>query len=158
MVNILEYLLVFHTAHRKFYRLEEKTLSLVPDEYQDLLADETRAFAYLATLMADGTPQLTPVWFNTDGTHILINSAAGRIKDRNMRARPQVALVITDPKNPYRYIQIRGQVVATTQEGAYEHIDQLAGKYTGTPKYQNLAPGEKRFIYKILPNPKKAGD
>lgn len=126
-------------------------MSIVPDQYKDLLADETHAFAYLATLMADGSPQVTPVWFNTDGTHILINSATGRIKDRNMRARSRVALVIADPKNPYRYIQIRGKVVEITQEGANAHIDALAGKYTGTAKYQNHRPGELRVIYKILP-------
>jgi PPOX class probable F420-dependent enzyme len=138
--------------------LEETTVSIVPDEYQDLLADKTRAFAYLATLMADGTPQVTPIWFNTDGTHILINSATGRIKDRNMRARPQVALVIADPKNPYRYVQVRGRIVEFTQEGADAHIDALAGKYTGEAKYQNHRTGEYRVIYKILPNKKQAGD
>lgn len=103
-------------------------MSMVPDSFKDLLADKTRAFVYLATLMADGSPQVTPVWFNTDGTHILINSATGRIKDRNMRARPQIALVIADPENPYRYIQIRGQVVAIAQEGADAHIDALDRK------------------------------
>jgi PPOX class probable F420-dependent enzyme len=126
-------------------------MPIVPDKYKDLLADETRAFVYLATLMSDGSPQLTPVWFNTDGTHILINSATGRVKDRNMRARPQVALVIADPKNPYRFVQIRGRVVEITHEGADAHIDTLAGKYTGTPKYQNRRSGEERNIYKILP-------
>jgi PPOX class probable F420-dependent enzyme len=126
-------------------------MSIVPDSHKDLLADETRAFVYLATLMSDGSPQVTPVWFNTDGTHILINSAAGRTKDRNMRTRPQVALAIADPKNPYRYIQIRGQVVEITREGADTHIDALAGKYTGTPKYGNRRPGEERITYKILP-------
>jgi PPOX class probable F420-dependent enzyme len=127
-------------------------MSIVPDAFKDLLVDETRAFVYLATLMSDGSPQVTPVWFNTDGTNILINSAAGRVKDRNMRARPQVALVIADPKNPYRYVQIRGRVVEITYEGAEAHIDTLAGKYTGTPKYSNRHPGEVRITYKILPD------
>ena len=127
-------------------------MSIVPDAFKDLLLDETRAFVYLATLMSDGSPQVTPVWFNTDGTNILINSAAGRVKDRNMRARPQVALVIADPKNPYRYVQIRGRIVEITQEGADAHIDALAGKYTGTPKYGNRRPGEVRITYKILPD------
>lgn len=127
-------------------------MPIVPDEYKDLLADETRAFAYLATLMADGSPQVTPVWFNTDGAHILINTATGRVKARNMRIHARVALDITDPKNPYRYVQIRGRVVETTQEGANAHIDTLAGKYTGTAKYQNHRPGEERIIYKILPD------
>jgi PPOX class probable F420-dependent enzyme len=127
-------------------------MSIFTDAFKDLLLDETRAFVYLATLMSDGSPQVTPVWFNTDGTNILINSAAGRVKDRNMRARPQVALVIADPKNPYRYVQIRGRIVEITQEGADAHIDALAGKYTGTPKYGNRRPGEVRITYKILPD------
>ena len=127
-------------------------MSFLPDSFQDLLADETRAFVYLATLMPDGKPQVTPIWFNTDGKHILINSAAGRVKDRNMRARPQVALVIADPQNPYRYVQVRGRVVEITQEGADAHIDTLAGKYTGKNKYTFRAPGEQRVMYKILPD------
>jgi len=123
----------------------------IADKYQDLLRDEKRAFLHLATLMPDGSPQVTPVWFNTNGTYILINSAKGRVKDRNMRARPQVALCIQDPDDPYRYIQIRGRVVEIIEEGADAHIDALAGKYTGTPKYQLKSPGEVRVIYKILP-------
>jgi len=101
--------------------------------------------------MADGTPQVTPIWFNTDREHILINTAQGRIKDRNMRARPRVAMCIADPGDPYRYLQIRGQVVEFTTEGADAHIDTLAGKYTGTYKYTFGRTGEKRVTYKILP-------
>jgi PPOX class probable F420-dependent enzyme len=123
----------------------------IPESFHDLLADETRAFAYLATLMTDGSPQVTPVWFNTDGTHILVNSARGRIKDKNMRARPQVALAISDPGNPYRYLQVRGRVVAITEDGASDHIDALCFKYTGNPKYPWHRPGDVRVIYKILP-------
>jgi PPOX class probable F420-dependent enzyme len=123
----------------------------IPDEYLDLLKDEAKAFGALATLMKDGSPQLTPVWFNTDESHILINSAIGRIKDRNMRRDPRVAFVITDPKNPYRYIQIRGRVVEITTEGARDHIDILAKKYTGADHYTSFTPNEVRVIYKILP-------
>jgi PPOX class probable F420-dependent enzyme len=123
----------------------------IPENFHDLLADKKRAFLYLATLMPDGSPQVTPVWFNTDGEYILINTAQGRIKDRNMRARPQVALCIADPANPYRYLQIRGKVIEFTTEGADAHIDTLAGKYTGTPKYTFGKTGEIRVTYKILP-------
>jgi PPOX class probable F420-dependent enzyme len=126
-------------------------LDLIPESHQDLLQDKTRAFAFLATTMGDGSPQVTPVWFNTDGEYILVNSAEGRVKDENMRSRPKVALVIMDPKNPYRYLQIRGQVVDITNEGAVDHIDALAGKYTGEPKYKGLTPGMVRVIYKIDP-------
>jgi len=121
----------------------------IPVEYQDLLADETRAIAFLATTMKDGTPQVTPVWFNTDGTHILVNSAQGRVKDRNMRARPQVALAIIAPDAAYRYLQIRGRVVEVTTQGAAEHISILSQKYEG--KDYDLPAGMVRVIYKIIP-------
>jgi hypothetical protein len=123
----------------------------IPSSHLDLLDDKTRAFAYLATVMKDSTPQVTPVWFNTDGEYILINSAQGRLKDKNMRARPYVALAIQDPKNPYRYIQIRGQVVSYTSEGGREHINNLSLKYTGNPKYAG-PEDEIRVTYKILPS------
>jgi len=122
-----------------------------PEKYLDLLEDETKAYAYLATLMADGTPQVTPVWFNTDDKHILVNTAVGRVKDRNMKERPQVALCIADPKDPYRYIQIRGKVIEHTTEKANEHIDSLAWKYRGIKKYDKYLPGMQRIIFKILP-------
>ncbi len=120
-----------------------------PESHHELLKDETKAFVYLATLMPDSSPQVTPIWFNTDGVHILINTAKGRIKDRNMRARPQVALCIQDPSNPYRYLQIRGRVVEFTTDGADEHIDALTLKYRGLPKYPSRQPGEQRVKYKI---------
>jgi PPOX class probable F420-dependent enzyme len=126
-------------------------MNIIPESHRDLLKDEKRAFTYLATLMPKGSPQVTPVWFNTDGSHILVNTAEGRIKDRNMRARPHVALCIADPTNPYRYLQIRGKVVDFTDNGADAHIDTLAYKYTGNPVYQNRQPGQKRVIYKIMP-------
>jgi PPOX class probable F420-dependent enzyme len=117
----------------------------------DLLSDEQRAFAFLATIMDDGTPQVTPVWFNTDGNSIFINSAAGRIKDRNMRVRPQVAMAIMNPENAYRVIQIRGRVDEITEERAEEHFETLAYKYTGNRKLQERPPGEVRVKYKITP-------
>jgi PPOX class probable F420-dependent enzyme len=124
-------------------------LKEVPENFLDLLADETRAFAYLATTMKDGSPQVTPVWFNTDGAYILVNSAKGRVKDRNMRKRPQVALAIADPKDPYRYLSVRGSVVEIAEEGAIAHIDTLAKKYRGVDLYQG--PRVDRVIYKIKP-------
>lgn len=120
-----------------------------PQEYADLLLDDTRAYLFLATLMPDGGPQVTPVWFDTDGKHILVNSAKGRVKDRNMRARPKVAVVIQDPATPYRYLQIRGQVVEITEEGGLEHINRLSLKYRGKP--WQVRETETRVTYKILP-------
>lgn len=123
----------------------------IPSSHLDLLADETRAFAYLATTMNDNTPQVTPVWFNMDGKFILINSALGRTKDKNMRARPFIALAIQDPKNPYRYLQIRGKVVSINSEGGREHINALSLKYRDNPKYDG-PENETRVTYKILPS------
>ena len=123
----------------------------IPDSYQDLLKDETRAYAYLATVMSDGTPQLTPLWFNVEGDHILINSAKGRIKDKNMRARPNIAILISDPKKPfYRWMQIRGRVVEIIEKGATDHISALSLKYDDKP--WTLQAGQTRVIYKILPD------
>jgi PPOX class probable F420-dependent enzyme len=122
----------------------------IPQSHQDLLQDESKAFASLATLMPNGAPQVTPVWFSWDGDQILINSARGRAKDRNMRKRGDVALAIVDPKNPYRYVQIRGLVVEITEEGARAHINQLSKKYTGSEIYNGPAD-ETRVIYRVRP-------
>jgi PPOX class probable F420-dependent enzyme len=121
--------------------------AIIPDQYKDLL--QKKAFAHLATVMKDGSPQVTPVWFDDDGTHIRVNTAKGRWKDKNMRKRPKVALSILDPDNPYRYIQIRGSVVEVTESGADAHIDSLAKKYLDQDKYPFRQPGEVRVIYKI---------
>ncbi len=121
----------------------------IPDSFKDLF--EKRAFAHLATLMPDGSPQVTPVWVDYDGEYVLVNSAKGRVKDRNMEARPQVAIEISDPDNPYRYLEIRGRVVEITEEGADAHIDRLAQKYLGVEKYPYRGPGEVRRIYRIAP-------
>ena len=120
-----------------------------PDSHKDLLDDATKAFAYLATLMPDGSPQLTPLWFNTDAEHILVNSARGRVKDRNMRTNPRVALVIADPRDPYRFVQVRGRVTEITEKGALEHINVLSLKYRGDA--WKARPGQVRVTYKILP-------
>jgi PPOX class probable F420-dependent enzyme len=122
----------------------------IPKTHTDLLTDEKKAFLYLATLMPSGAPQVTPVWFNATGEYIIVNTAKGRVKDRNMRARPQVALCIQDPSNPYRYLQIRGKVVEFTIDGADDHINALALKYLGVLKYPSRQPGEQRVMYKIL--------
>lgn len=127
------------------------SLDVIPDSHRDLLKDETRAFAYLATIMDDGTPQVTKVWFNTDDGYILVNSTRDRVKDANMRARPEVALAIEDPKNDFRYLQVRGRVAEITEQGAREHIDTLAGKYTGTAKFKGMQPDMVRVIYRIKP-------
>lgn len=122
----------------------------VPETYRDLF--QKRAFAHLATLMADGTPQVTPVWCDYDGTHIRVNSAKGRVKDHNMRRNPHVALEVMDPDNPYRYLAVRGRVTEITEQGADAHIDSLAKKYLGQEKYPYRKAGEVRVLYRIRPD------
>ena len=121
----------------------------VPDAFRDLF--QKKSFAHLATLMPDGRPQVTPVWCDFDGIHVLINSAKGRRKDQNMRRDPRVALSVQDPENPYRYLEVRGRVVRITEEGADAQIDRLAKRYMGVEKYPLRKPGEVRLIYSILP-------
>jgi PPOX class probable F420-dependent enzyme len=120
----------------------------IPDGFKDLL--QKKAFAHLATVMPDGSPQSTPVWFDVEGDLIRVNSARGRVKDRNMRRNAKVALSILDPDNPYRYLGIRGTVVDVTEQGADAHIDALARKYIGKD-YPFRQPGEVRVTYKIRP-------
>lgn len=124
-------------------------MQTIPEELRYLLADETKAFAFLATTMPDGSPQVTPVWFNTEGEFILINTVKGRTKYRNVIANPQVALAIPDPQDLYRYMQIRGRVTEVLTEGGREHIQKLAVIYTG--KTWSFPPDQERVIYKILP-------
>ena len=124
-------------------------MSVIPDKFKDIF--QKKAFAHIATLMPDGSPHVTPLWCEYDGTHIWINSAKGRVKDKNMRRDTRVALSVQDPDNAYRYIQIRGRVVEVTENGAEEHIDKFAKKYTGKDKYQKPSPDQVRVIYKIKP-------
>ena len=123
--------------------------SIIPDEFRDLF--EKKTFGHLATVMKDGTPHVTPVWCDYDGTFVRFNSAKGRLKDKNVRRNPHVAMSVQDPENPYRYITVRGQVVEITENGADGHIDSLAKKYMNQEKYPYRAPGEVRVIYKIRP-------
>jgi PPOX class probable F420-dependent enzyme len=124
-------------------------VAAIPEKYIDLTHKKT--FAQLATLMPDGSPHVSPVWFEYDGKNILINSAKGRVKDKNIRRDPRVGLDILDPENPYRHLSIRGRVVEITEKGADEHIDKLAKKYLGQDKYPYRAAGEVRVTYKIEP-------
>ena len=122
----------------------------IPEKFRDLLTK--KAFANLATIMQDGSPQVSPVWFDFDGAHLRINSAKGRVKDKNMRRNRQIALAIQDPENPYRYLGVRGTVEEITETGADAHIDSLAKKYLGQDRYPYRQPGEVRVIYRIRPD------
>lgn len=121
---------------------------MFPESHRDLLLDEKRAMAYLATVMPDGSPQVTPVWFSHENNELKINTVRGRVKEKNMSARPQVALVIQDPDESYRYIQVRGLAARPTEEGAVDHIERLSQKYEGKP-FRTLLPNEVRLIFEI---------
>ncbi|MCH6552627.1 MAG: PPOX class F420-dependent oxidoreductase [Candidatus Acidiferrales bacterium] len=122
---------------------------VIPARFLELF--QKKSFGHLATLLPNGTPQTSPVWVDFDDTYVLVNSARGRLKDKNMRQRPQVALSIQDPDDPYRYLEVRGRVVEITEQGAEEHIDRLAKRYLGLDRYPYRQPGEVRVIYKIKP-------
>lgn len=127
-------------------------MATIPDQYLDLLQQQNKAFAHLATLMPDGSPQVTPVWFDYTGGVIRVNSAKGRTKTRNMTEGAAVALSIMDPDNAYRYVQLRGKVTRVTEQGAAAHIDSLAKKYLGQDKYPWSRPGEVRVTFEITPH------
>ena len=122
-------------------------MTKIPDSHIDIF--ESRSFAHVATVDDDGMPQVTPVWVEYDGEYVVINSAAGRKKDRNLRARPEVAISIQDPENMYRYVGVQGMVEEITEEGGDEHINGLAHKYWG--RDYSFVAGEVRVIYKIRP-------
>ena len=119
------------------------------DEQKKFLLDKN--FVNLATLMKDGSPQVTPVWVDFDGKHVLVNSEQKRVKVRNMKRDPRVGVAVFDMANPYNFIEIRGRVVDITTDGAADHIDKMAKKYMGQDKYPFNQPGDVRVIIKIEP-------
>ncbi|MCU0479614.1 MAG: PPOX class F420-dependent oxidoreductase [Anaerolineae bacterium] len=126
---------------------------VLPEDKKDLL--ERPIVVTLVTLMPDTQPQANPVWFNWDGEYIWVNSAKGRQKDKNMRARSKVTILSVDPNNPYRYLEVRGEVVDISEDGAIDHINLLSNRYRGQPDYYASMPDrrgkETRVIYKIKP-------
>lgn len=121
----------------------------IPESHLDLF--RKKSFGHFATVMPDGSPQVTPVWVDYDGEYVLVNTATGRQKTRNVERYARVAIDILDPDNPYRWLQVRGIVADMTTEGANDHIDSLSLRYKGQPKYQSHRPGEDRVIIKIAP-------
>ena len=122
----------------------------IPEKYRDLF--DKPAFGVLATLMPDGQPQVTPVWVDLQDGHVIVNSAKGRQKDKNIARDPRVTITLIDPQNPYRYVEIRGRVDEITQKDADAHIDKMAKKYLGKDKYPFRQAGEQRVMYKIAPS------
>lgn len=122
----------------------------IPDKFLDLFSK--RAFANLATVMPNGQPQVTPVWCDLKDGYVLINTARGRQKDRNMKRDPHVSVAISDPDNPYRYLEVRGQAEEVDAgSAADQHIDKMAKKYLGQDKYPYRQPGEVRVLYRVRP-------
>ncbi len=126
-------------------------MNSIPESHRDLVTDDKKAFASLATLMDDGSPQVTPVWFDVEGDCLRINTVRGRVKDRNMASRGEVAVLIMDPEDPYRYIHIRGTVIAEREDDAVEHTHLLARKYLGAEK-NPWHEGQSRVIFLIRPD------
>lgn len=120
----------------------------IPKEGRSLL--DGKNFASLATLMKDGSPQVSPVWVARDGDIVLVNTSIGRVKERNVIRDPRVAISVFDMNNPYRKLLIRGKVVKMVRKGARESIDELSIKYTGH-KYAGMKPGEHRVVMRIDP-------
>jgi PPOX class probable F420-dependent enzyme len=125
-------------------------MATIPASHADLLTKP--AFANLATLNPDGSPQVTPVWVDFDGSHVIVNTARGRVKAKNLAREPRVALSIADPENPYRYLGIQGRVVEMTEKGGDAHIDKMAKKYLGKDSYPARKAGEVRIVVKIEPD------
>ena len=113
---------------------------------------EGKNFAFVSTLMRDGYPQITPTWVDIEDGNILVNTAIGRIKQKNVSRDPRLSIAIADQNNPYDMVTVRGKVIdQITGDAADKHIDKLAKKYLGKDKYPNRAPGEKRVILKVKP-------
>ena len=121
----------------------------IPQEAREILDKES--FAHVATLNADGSPQVTPVWISTENGNVAINSAEGRLKPDNLRRDPRVSISVTDPEDAYKPVLIRGRATEITHEGADEHIDELAKKYLGEDEYPFRQPGEERVKIVIEP-------
>jgi PPOX class probable F420-dependent enzyme len=121
----------------------------IPAEFMDLLEGE--ALGHLATIRADGTPHVTPLWIDHEGDTVLVDVRVDRVKAANMRARPAVAISIVDPRNPYRYLAMTGVVVSWSEEGWREHMNKLSRRYMKVETYPWFFPGERRAIFRIQP-------
>lgn len=124
--------------------------SLIEDRYQDLLERETRAIGVVATTGPDGAPQANPVWFDWDGTHFIFSQLNKRQKYKNLKRDPKVAICIVDPSNPYRYLEIRGEVDEVVPDPDFSLIDDIARKYTGA-EFRGKQVGDERYLLKIRP-------
>lgn len=123
-------------------------MATLDDQQSQLLLDKN--FASVATLRADGTAHVTPVWVDYDGDAVVFNTAIGRAKEKHLRRDPRVAIEVYNAENPYQYVSVSGNA-ELTEEGADEHIDKLAKKYMDVDRYPGRAPGERRVIVRVRP-------
>ncbi len=125
-------------------------MATLSDEQAQLFRDKN--FAALATIRADGSPQVTPVWVDYDGDAIVFNTAVGREKEKNIRRDPRIAISVADRNDPYSRIALRGRVVDIVEgDEAEEHIDALSEKYRGVRPYTGRKPGERRVLVRVRP-------
>lgn len=129
--------------------MEALSSSTLSDKAAQLFKDKN--FGFLATLMEDGSPQISPVWVDVEGGTIIVNTAMGRVKQKNLGRDTRVGISVADHANPYKMVTVRGRVVEQTHNGADAHIDRMAKKYLGQDRYPGRAPGEKRVLLKIMP-------
>ena len=129
--------------------MESSSSSTLSDKAAQLFKDKN--FGFLATLMKDGSPQVSPVWVDVDSGNVIVNTAMGRVKQKNLARDTRVAISVADHANPYRMVTVRGRVAEQTTSGADAHIDKMAKKYLGQDRYPGRAPGEKRVILKLRP-------
>ena len=124
---------------------------MIPESRLDLLAWETKSFAHLATIGPDGRPHTSPVWFDWDGTHIKVSLTTARQKYRNMKRDKRVSLSILDPEDPYRYLEIRGELEGIDPDPDIDFISRMAKKYIGKDRYPWHRTGDVRVVMKIRP-------
>lgn len=129
---------------------ERKGEHLIPDRYEDLLEDETKAFAVVGTVGPGGEPQANPVWFGWDGEHLTFSQLTVRQKYRNLLRDRRIALCIVDPTNPYRYLEVRGRLDEIVPDPDFALIDRISEKYTGAP-FANRSPDDERMLLKVRP-------
>lgn len=129
--------------------MTEEVAADIPAEFEDLF--HGHALAQIATLRGDGTPHLTPVWIDLERGRLLVNARADRLKAAHMQRRPDVAICIVDPANPYRYITVTGVVESVEEEGAVSHMDRLSARYLRVRNYPWLGTGERRLLFRIRP-------
>ena len=122
---------------------------VIPENYSDLLS--STALAHVATIGPKGEPQSNPVWFDWDGEHVKFSQTKTRQKYRNLNRDPRVALSIVDPENPYRYLEVRGEVTRIEEDLDLDFINSMSKKYLGLDKYPNHQPGDERVVIFVEP-------